>query len=216
MHVIFSNAAYTFKIYAWPVLVGTKLWSSEILGIVAEIWINTLFCSSAAACTIRYPFVARFLHGPAIQQRIKTQLLWPCALTVLWSLLNPYNGNSNCGLNWKGCACSLLDRTYSLSVIPFWEENYKLLMAGFLRLRDFALPSSVKHVISRRGCPGSPVQMRAAWELRRSSSPSQQLFFLCKSHQSLEVYARGRERETGEEQEGYKSMLLPSSLKTLR
>ena len=145
-----------------------------------------LFYSSAAACTIHYPFVAGFLYRAAVQQRIKTQLLWPRALTALWSLLNPTNGTSNHGLNWKGCACSLPDHTYNLSVTPFWEENYKLLTAGFVRLSDIVLPSSVNRVIMSRPMVAlvahqSPVQLRAVWELSRNSPPSQQLFSPCKS-----------------------------------
>lgn len=153
---------------------------------------NMLFYSSSAACTVHYPFVAGFLYRPAAQQRIKTQLLWPHAVTAPCSLLNLNNGTSNHGLNWKRCACSVPNHTYNWSVTPVWEENYKLLMAGFIRLSDIVLPSSVNHVIISRAMVAlvarqTPVQLRAVWELSRSSSPSQQLFSPRKRDQSLGV-----------------------------
>ena len=188
---------------------------------MAKIWINTLFYSSAAACTIYYPFAAGFLYRPAVQWRMKTQLLWPRAPTALWSLVNLTNGSSNHGLNWRGCACSLPSQTYNLSVTPFCEENYKLLTAGFVRLGDIALPSSVNCVIiSRPRAALVAVRLQLNWEQFESSAGAHHLHSSSSPH-ARAIKALGSTQGAGagglgEEQEGCKSVFSTPALKTLR
>lgn len=111
--------------------------------------------------------------------------------------------------------------TYNVSVIPFEEENYKLLMAVSVRLKDIVLPSPVNHTIISRpmavlmDCQ-TPAQLRAVEELIKSFSPVQQLLSPRKSNRSLGVCAGGRARRgLGEEQKDSKSSLLLPSLKML-
>lgn len=123
-------------------------------------------------------------------------------------------------MGWTGKDVSVVYPPY-VSVTPFEEEKYKLLMIGSVRLRDIVLPSPVNHAIISRPVVAlvdcqTPVQLRAAGELVRSFSPAQQPFSPCKSDQSLGVCAEGRGRRgLGEEQKDSKSRLLLPSLKIL-
>lgn len=120
-------------------------------------------------------------------------------------------------MGWAGKDVSVVYPPY-VSVTPFEEEKYKLLMIGSVRLRDIVLSSPVNHAIISRPVVAlvdcqTPVHLRAAGELVRSFSPAQQPFSLCKSDQSLGVCAEGRGRRgLGEEQKDSKSRLLLPSL----
>lgn len=111
-------------------------------------------------------------------------------------------------------------RTCNVSVIPF-EENYKRLMAGSVRLKDIVLPSPVNHTIISRPMAAlmdcqTPAQLRAVEEFIKSFSPAQQPLYPSKSNRSLGVCAGGRARRgLGEEQKDSKSSLLLPSLKML-